>query len=81
MPATASAKPRTTMPGPIVAMSAVAATAATVSHTRNGLRTPAWSAIPPHTGEVAATSTIETETASPHQKSPRPSALPTTRFA
>src|SRR3972149_1618186 len=36
MPATASAKPRTTMPGPIVAMSAVAATAATVSHTKNG---------------------------------------------
>src|SRR5688572_4507270 len=74
-------KPRTCMPGSSVASSAVAVTATSVKPTKNGLRTPAWSAMPPSSGEVRATRIIDVEPSSPHQKSPRPSALPTMALA
>src|SRR5439155_24388304 len=78
MPTTASANPQRTMPGLTVANNAVAATETSVNPTRNGLRTPAWSAMPPKKGEVRAKRPIETETAKAHQKSPRHCSWPKT---
>ena len=74
---TASRNPGTTIPGFRVASSAVVVTDTSVKPMKNGLRTPAWSAMPPSRGEVSATTIMATEPTSPHQKSPRPSALPT----
>jgi hypothetical protein len=70
-----------TIPGPTVASKAVATMDTTVNPTKNGRRTPAWSAMPPSTGEVSATRIIVVELTRPHQKSPRPAVLPTTASA
>jgi hypothetical protein len=69
------------MPGCTVAMRAVVATQTTVKPMKKRFRAPAWSAMPPSSGEVSAPITMAVEIAAPHQKSPRPVALPTTRFA
>ena len=81
IPTTASTHPHHTRPGPTVAMSAVAAIETTLKPTKKFQRAPAWSAMPPSGGEVRAPITMAVETAAPHQKSPRPSALPTTTLA
>ena len=62
-------------------MSAVAAMHTIVKPMKNCLRAPAWSAMPPSKGDVSAPMTMAVEIAAPHRKSPRPVALPTTRFA
>jgi hypothetical protein len=81
LPSTPRRKPHPTMPGFTVAMRAVAVTERRVKPMKSGRRMPARSATPPRSGELTATTAMETEITRPHQRSPSPVALPTTLMA
>ncbi len=74
-------KPSATIPFSRSGKQETAATQIVVYAISIRFRTPRKSAMPPTIGEVIATSAMLAATTRPHQRSPRPSALPTITVA